>query len=87
MELEEFSLGNSRIHDIDPRVKILVTLVFSFVTAVDQQLYSVLAGFALPITLLIAAGLSVKKVLIRLVIVNGFVVFIWLLGDEITLDA
>jgi len=36
------------------------------------------ASLALPIALLAAARLSIKKVLARLAIVNGFIVFIWL---------
>jgi cobalt/nickel transport system permease protein len=78
MELEEFSLGNSRIHDLDPRVKILVTLVFSAVVALNQQLSCAVAGLALPAALIIAARLSLKKVMIRLAVVNSFIVFIWL---------
>jgi len=77
MEIEEFALGDSWVHDLDPRVKIVVTTVFSIVVALNQHVPWTAASLALPIALLAAARLSIKKVLVRLAIVNGFVVFIW----------
>lgn len=77
MEIEEFSLGNSWVHDLDPRVKIVVTLVFSLVVALNQHLVGTALSLALPVGLLASARLSMSKVLVRLAIVNGFVAFIW----------
>ncbi len=78
MEMEEFALGSSWVHDLDPRVKIVVTLIFSIVVALNPNLLGTLVSLAAPIVLLIAARVSAEKVLIRLAIVNGFIVFIWL---------
>jgi len=78
MEIEEFALGDSWVHDLDPRVKVVVTAVFSIVVALNQHVPWTAASLALPIALLAAARLSIKKVLARLAIVNGFIVFIWL---------
>jgi cobalt/nickel transport system permease protein len=77
VELQEFSLGNSWVHDLDPRVKIVVTLFFSVVVALNQHLPGTALSLMFPAALLIAARLSVKKILVRLAIVNGFIVFIW----------
>lgn len=77
MEIEEFALGNSWVHDLDPRGKIMVTLIFSVVVALNQHLPGTALSLVFPVTLVIAARLSIKKVLVRLAIVNGFIVFIW----------
>jgi cobalt/nickel transport system permease protein len=77
MELEEFALGDSWVHNLDPRVKILVTLIFSFVVALNQHLPGTLMSLVLPLALLACARISLKRVLARLAIVNGFILFIW----------
>jgi cobalt/nickel transport system permease protein len=78
MELEEFALGNSWVHNLDPRAKILVTLAFSVVVALNQHLTGTALSLALPLVLLACARVDFGKVLHRLAIVNGFIVFIWL---------
>jgi cobalt/nickel transport system permease protein len=78
MEMEEFALGASWVHDLDPRVKIIVTLIFSIVVALNPNLLGTVVSLAAPIALLITASVSAKKVLMRLAVVNGFIVFIWL---------
>lgn len=78
MDIEEFSLGNSWVHDLDPRVKIIVTLVFSLVVALNQHLAGTAFSLIFPVGLLLFARLNMRKVLARLAIVNGFVAFIWL---------
>jgi len=78
VEIEEFALGDSWIHELDPRVKMLVTLVFSVVVALNQHVSWTAVSLVLPLALILAAGLSIKKVLVRLAIVNGFILFIWL---------
>jgi len=78
MQMEEFALGNSWVHELDPRAKIVVTLVFSLVVALNQDLTATALSMILPVALILAAGLTLKKVLARLAIVNGFIAFIWL---------
>jgi cobalt/nickel transport system permease protein len=78
MHIEEFARGDSWVHELDPRVKIVVTLVFSLVVALNQHLQGTAVSLALPLALIAAARLSIAKVLLRLAIVNGFMVFIWL---------
>jgi len=78
MEIEEFALGNSWVHNLDPRAKIVVTFIFSIVVAINQHVPWTAVSLALPLALLFAAHLSIKKVLVRLAIINGFILFIWL---------
>jgi cobalt/nickel transport system permease protein len=78
MEIEEFSSGNSWVHNLDPRVKIVTTLVFSVVVALNNHLEVITISMILPVALVIGAGLDFGKVMKRLAIVNGFTVFLWL---------
>jgi cobalt/nickel transport system permease protein len=77
MDIEEFALGDSWVHNADPRVKILAVLVFSVVVALNHSLLASTLALVFPIFLVIAAGLNAKQVLVRLAVVNGFVVFLW----------
>ncbi len=77
MDIEEFSLGDSWVHHSDPRVKILATLIFAVVVALNYSLLASTLALTFPIVLVIAARLDLKKVLVRLAVVNGFVVFLW----------
>ena len=78
MQIEEFSSGDSWVHKLDPRVKIVVTLVFSVVVALNNHLEVVAISLILPFALIICARLDFGKVLQRLAIVNGFILFLWL---------
>ena len=77
MDIEEFTQGDSFLHRLDPRVKIIVAISFSIVVA-TTDLYSIpLAAFFLPAVVIIAARLDLKRVGWRLLIVNGFILFLW----------
>jgi len=78
MEMEEFASGNSWVHKLDPRVKIIVTLVFSVVVALNNHLEMTAISIILPAFLLVCARLDFGKVMLRLAIVNGFTLFLWL---------
>ncbi|MGO9571882.1 MAG: cobalt ECF transporter T component CbiQ [Desulfomonilaceae bacterium] len=78
MDIEEFALGDSWVHQSDPRVKILATFLFSVVVAVNSSLLASALALIFPIVLVISAHLNVKKVLIRVAVVNGFILFLWL---------
>ena len=79
MNFEQFSQGNSLLHRADPRVKIVSTAVLSLIIALCQSFTTALAGLLIAILLTIAARLSPKQVLRRLLIVNSFNVLLWLL--------
>jgi len=78
MDIEEFALGNSWVHRSDPRIKISVSLLFSVVVAVNSSLLASSLALIFPIILVIASRLDVKKVLIRMAVANGFILFLWL---------
>ncbi|MGB9616324.1 MAG: cobalt ECF transporter T component CbiQ [Desulfomonilaceae bacterium] len=78
MELEEFALGNTWVHSLDPRIKIVVAVIFSVLVALNNSLGSSLLSLALPVFLVLSARLDLRAVFVRLAIVNGFILFIWM---------
>lgn len=77
MNIEEFSEGGSFLHKLDPRVKIIAAASISIVVATAAHYTPVLYGFLLPAVAIIAARLSFIKIGWRLLIVNGFILFLW----------
>jgi cobalt/nickel transport system permease protein len=77
LDIEQFSKGDSFLHRLDPRVKIIVTLFFSVVVATTTCRAVTIIAFFLPATAILVARLDLKKVGWRLMIVNGFVLFLW----------
>jgi cobalt/nickel transport system permease protein len=78
MHIEEFALGNSSIHNLDPRVKIVAALAFSLIVALNNSIAMTAASFCFPLALIVCARISVKKLLMRLVAVNVFIGLLWL---------
>ncbi len=78
MHLEEFAEGGSLLHRLDPRVKLVSAAAFSAVVA-TLAAPAPLAAALLASGLLVAlAGLRLRAVLLRLAVVNGFILFLWL---------
>ncbi|MCX7995496.1 MAG: cobalt ECF transporter T component CbiQ [candidate division WOR-3 bacterium] len=75
----EYIKGDSIIHRIDPRVKIIYTLVFSIVIALQNELIPVLTGLAISIILVAIAGIEIKEVIQRLRVVDEFILLLWLI--------
>ncbi len=78
MELEKFYRGNSVLHVLDTRIKLVAAIFFSFVTAISTGFISVTAGLCFAIVLVGISRISVADVGKRLFVVNGFTLFIWL---------
>ena len=86
---ETFAEGSSLIHRLDPRGRIIITALFAVLVAVAESFPAALAGLALALGWLALAHLPVKKVFVKLLAVNGFIFFLWLVlpwtypGDKI----
>ncbi len=76
---EPFAIGNSVIHRLDPRFKIIAVIAFSVATAVAYGFPALVTAFAASLVMLRLAGLALKSVAKRLVPVNGFVLMFWLI--------
>jgi len=75
---EPFSEGASLAHRLDPRGKIVVAALFAVLMAVSKSYAATLAGLALALLWLALARLPVKQVIVRLLVVNSFIFFLWL---------
>ena len=75
---EPFSTGNSIIHGLDPRVKIIIVAIFSVVVATSSRFLALLPALAISLFLVTMAKLPTKKVFYRLLLVNGLILFLWL---------
>lgn len=76
---EKFSGGDSLLHQLDPRIKVIVVLFFSIVIAVNNKYTSLLAGLFFAITIVAVARLEPRKVIHRIVAVNEFLLLLWLM--------
>ena len=74
---EPFSTGNSIIHGLDPRVKIIVVVLFSVVVATSSRFLALLPALVISLFLVVMAKLPIKKVFYRLLLVNGLILFLW----------
>ncbi len=79
MVAEEFSSGNSLLHDLDPRIKIIVATLFSIIAAVGDRVEVLLLAFSFSACSIILSGLPLIRVLRRLLVVNGFILLLWVL--------
>lgn len=75
---ETFAGGDSLIHRLDPRVKIVFATAFSLVLAVSQKYTSLLAGLGIAVLLICLARYDPKDVVRRLAVSNTFVLFLWI---------
>jgi len=78
MHLETFAHGDSPIHALDPRAKLLAALLFSVVVGISTTSSVLWSGLSLAVVLLLAAKLPWMPLLKRVLAVNAFVVFLWL---------
>ena len=76
--VEPFACGNSFFHRLDPRIKIITAAMFSIVVALTYELTILFVSAISALAILIAARLPLKKVFWRLIVVNGFILVLWL---------
>ena len=74
---EPFATGESIIHRLDPRIRIVVATVYCFVIAFSNQFPVLLIALVISSVMIISAGLGFKDVGKRLVLVNGLILFLW----------
>ncbi|MCX7703045.1 MAG: cobalt ECF transporter T component CbiQ [Planctomycetota bacterium] len=78
MHGEEFSKGDSFIHRLDPRFKIVLFLAFALTVALSRRVETASMAFLISLILLISARLEISLVFKRLLFANFFVAFLWL---------
>lgn len=76
---ETFTDGNSFVHRLDPRVKVVAAVAFSVLTAVANQFPALMLALGLALALASMARLPARAVAYRMLLVNGFMLFLWLM--------
>jgi len=75
---EAFSSGSSPLHRLDPRAKLLSAAIVAFSFASLQTITAGFAAFAFSLWLTGLAWLPFFQVAKRLALVNGFILFLWI---------
>lgn len=76
---EPFSKGESFLHALDPRAKLIAVAAFSLATALSASLTGPLMGLCLAAFLTVLARLDPKALVKRVLAVNLFILFLWLI--------
>ena len=76
---EPFASGNSLIHQLDPRFRMVFATAFSFVVALSKQFSVLFIAIAVSIALILMARLKLMEVFRRFAVVFGFLLLIWLI--------
>ena len=75
---EPFASGRSIIHRLDPRIRVGLTVLYSFVVALAYQFPVLIAALSLSSILIAISRVSIKEVFSRMVIVNVLILLLWL---------
>lgn len=76
---EAFAKGNSPVHRADPRCRLAVAVLLSFVIALGDHFPTLLTGLVLSTLLIPAARLDFLAVMKRVLVIWGFLLFLWLI--------
>ena len=76
---EPFASGNSVIHRLDPRFRVIAAIVYSFVVAIVYRFPALGLALAASLTMIRLANLDPGRVFSRLLLVNGFVALFWVI--------
>jgi cobalt/nickel transport system permease protein len=74
---EGFTEGDSLLHQLDPRAKILCVFLFSIIVAVCQRSTVLVLALILSLCLAFAARVTGWRLAKRLIPVNLFIIFLW----------
>ncbi|MDY6989835.1 MAG: cobalt ECF transporter T component CbiQ [Thermodesulfobacteriota bacterium] len=75
--LAELVGGDSRIHRLDPRVKIVIVSLFSVLVAILNRFVVLTSALALGLFIVVLAGIPMKVLVRRLVPLNVFILLLW----------
>lgn len=76
---EPFVHGISQIHRLDPRVKIVVAVLYAFAVALSSRFSAILPALSFSFALIGLSRLPLRDVAKRVAMVNGLVLFLWLI--------
>jgi len=75
---EPFANGDSFIHRIDPRHRIVGAVAFSFIVALTDRFFPLIIAVVISLIVAIAARLNPGAMMRRLTVVLGFLMLLWM---------
>lgn len=78
MHKQKFAAGETIIHRLDPRLKLVLAVIYSTLLAVSFNFHVLTSGLFFGGVLILLARLEISRVFRRLLLVNFFLLFIWL---------
>jgi cobalt/nickel transport system permease protein len=76
---EPFATGNSIIHQLDPRIRVLLTSVYAFVVALSYHFSVLITALVISMLLIGISRINLKAVFNRIIWVNAFILLLWVL--------
>jgi cobalt/nickel transport system permease protein len=74
---EDFITGDSIIHRMDPRARLIACVLFAVVVALSDRFSSLLPALLVSFFLVWLSGLPIKAVISRLLVLNAFLLLLW----------
>jgi cobalt/nickel transport system permease protein len=74
---EPFAFGNSFIHRLDPRMRLISAGVFSIVVALSSNFQALTAAVLISFLLVTMAQLPARDIIKRIILVNSFIMLLW----------
>lgn len=76
---EPFASGNSVIHRLDPRVRIVFATAFAFAVALSYEFTTLGTAFLISCLFIPLARLNAREVIKKILLVNGLILFLWII--------
>ena len=76
---EPFAFGNSFIHRMDPRIRLLTAGIYSVVVALSRNFTVMTAAVLISFGLVVLAQLPARQVIKRILLINSFILLLWLI--------
>lgn len=75
---EPFADGNSFVHQLDPRLRLIAACVFSTVVALSRSYQVLTAAVLISFLWIVLAQLPVREIIKRVIVLNSFNVLLWI---------
>ena len=76
---EPFAIGNSVIHQLDPRIRLAFTILYAFVVALSYQFSVLVMAMAISSAMIVFSQVGITEVFKRIIWVNALIFLLWLL--------
>ena len=76
---EPFAIGTSIIHQLDPRIRVGVTILYAFAVALSYQFSVLMTALVISSVLIVISQIRITEVFRRIIWVNALIFLLWLL--------